>query len=101
MLCLGLPRTGTESLSVALRALGLPTYHGWDLVFKPESRKLQLCTQLVQRKYNGARDGDVQITSAEFDSLIGDNQAVVDPLSILLLPTSYPDAKAILNSGPI
>jgi hypothetical protein len=55
----------------------------------------------VQRKYNGARDGDVQITSAEFDSLIGDNQAVVDPLSILLLPTSYPDAKAILNSGPI
>jgi hypothetical protein len=40
---------------------------------------------------------DVQITSAEFDILIDDNQAVVDSLSIILLLTAYPDAKVILN----
>ncbi|KAJ5699840.1 hypothetical protein N7536_002853 [Penicillium majusculum] len=103
VLCLGLPRTGTESLSVALRILGLPAYHGWDLVFEPDGSKLQHCTDLVRRKYNGARDGDVQITSEEFDILIGDNQAVVDSLSILFAPellAAYPDAKVILNVRP-
>lgn len=103
VLCLGLPRTGTESLSVALRTLGLPAYHGWDLVFEPDGSKLQHCTELVRRKYNGARDGDVQITSAEFDILLGDNQAVVDSLSILFAPellAAYPDAKVILNVRP-
>ncbi|CAG8422852.1 unnamed protein product [Penicillium salamii] len=103
VLCLGLPRTGTESLSVALRALGLPTYHGWDLVFEPDGSKLQHCTELVRRKYHGARDGDVEITSAEFDILVGDNQAVVDSLSILFAPellAAYPDAKVILNVRP-
>lgn len=103
VLCLGLPRTGTESLSVALRTLGLPAYHGWDLVFEPDGSKLQHCTELVRRKYSGARDGDVQITSAEFDILIGDNQAVVDSLSILFTPelfAAYPDAKVILNVRP-
>ncbi|KAI9372876.1 P-loop containing nucleoside triphosphate hydrolase protein [Aspergillus egyptiacus] len=103
VLCLGLPRTGTESLSVALRTLGLQTYHGWDLVFEPDGRKLQLCAELVRRKYNGARDGDVHITSAEFDMLIGNSQAVVDSLCILFAPelvAAYPDAKVVLNVRP-
>lgn len=103
VLCLGLPRTGTESLSVALRTLGLPTYHGWDLVFEPDGSKLQHCNELVRRKYNGARDGDVQITSAEFDILLGDNQAVVDTLSLFFAPellAAYPNAKVILNVRP-
>ncbi|KAE8167839.1 P-loop containing nucleoside triphosphate hydrolase protein [Aspergillus tamarii] len=103
VLCLGLPRTGTESLSVALRTLGLQTYHGWDLVFEPDGRKLQLCAELVRRKYNGARDGDVHITSAEFDILVGDSQAVVDSLCILFAPellAAYPDAKVVLNVRP-
>jgi hypothetical protein len=103
VLCLGLPRTGTESLSVALRTLGLPTYHGWDLVFESDGGKLQLCAELLQRKYSGARDGDVCITSAEFDILLGDNQAVVDSLSVLFAPelvAAYPEAKVILNVRP-
>ncbi|OQE47088.1 hypothetical protein PENCOP_c001G02756 [Penicillium coprophilum] len=103
VLCLGLPRTGTESLSVALRTLGLQTYHGWDLAFEPDGSKLQHCTELVRRKYNGARDGDVQITSAEFDILVGDSQAVVDSLCILFAPellAAYPDAKVVLNLRP-
>ncbi|KAJ5823484.1 hypothetical protein N7447_005824 [Penicillium robsamsonii] len=103
VLCLGLPRTGTESLSVALRTLGLQTYHGWDLVFEPDGSKLQLCTELVRRKYSGARDGDVHISNAEFDILIGDSQAVVDSLCILFAPqlvAAYPDAKVVLNLRP-
>lgn len=103
VLCLGLPRTGTESLSVALRTLGLPTYHGWDLVFEQDGSKLQLCHELVRRKYHGAHDGDVQITRAEFDILIGDSQAVVDTLCLLFAPElliAYPEAKVILNLRP-
>ncbi|KAJ5138752.1 uncharacterized protein N7515_003600 [Penicillium bovifimosum] len=103
VLCLGLPRTGTESLSVALRTLGLPTYHGWDVVFETDGSKLQHCTELVRRKYNGAHDGDVQITSAEFDIILGDHQAVVDSVSVLFGPelfAAYPDAKVILNVRP-
>lgn len=103
VLCLGLPRTGTESLSVALRTLDLPAYHGWDLVFEPDGSKLQLCTELLRRKYNGARDGDVKITRAEFDILIGDSQAVVDSLCLFFAPellAAYPDAKVILNVRP-
>ncbi|KAJ5348233.1 uncharacterized protein N7506_001486 [Penicillium brevicompactum] len=100
VLCLGLPRTGTESLTVALRTLGLSAYHGWDLVFESDGSKLQLCHELVRRKYHGAHDGDVQITRAEFDTLIGDSQAVVDSLCILFAPellAAYPEAKVILN----
>jgi hypothetical protein len=103
VLCLGLPRTGTESLSVALRTLGLATYHGWDLVFEPDGRKLQLCDELLRRKYNGARDGDVQITRAEFDILLNDNQAVVDSLCLFFAPellAAYPEAKVVLNLRP-
>ncbi|PWY61993.1 hypothetical protein BO83DRAFT_404154 [Aspergillus eucalypticola CBS 122712] len=102
VLCLGLPRTGTESLSVALRNLGLQTYHGWDLLFEPDGSKLQLCAELVRRKYNGARDGDVHITSAEFDILVGDSQAVVDLciLFALELLAAYLDAKVVLNVRP-
>jgi hypothetical protein len=103
VICLGLPRTGTESLSVALRTLGLPTYHGWNLVFEPDGSKLQHCNELVRRKYHGARDGDVQITSAEFDVLVGDSQAIVDSLPVLFAPellASYSDAKVIPNVRP-
>lgn len=103
VLCLGLPRTGTESLSVALRTLGLQTYHGWDLVFEPDGSKLQHCDELVRRKYNGAPDGDVQISSAEFDIMLGDSQAVVDSMCILFAPellAAYPDAKVVLNLRP-
>ncbi|GKZ69477.1 hypothetical protein AnigIFM50267_004686 [Aspergillus niger] len=99
-LWLSLPRTGTESLSVGLQKLGLDTYHGWDLVFEPHGRKLQFCHELVKRNHHGTRDGDMQVSSAEFDLLIGDRQAVIDSLSMLLAPellAAYPGAKVVLN----
>ncbi|KAJ5083161.1 hypothetical protein N7456_012588 [Penicillium angulare] len=100
VLCLGMPRTGTESLSVALRKLGIETYHGWDILFETDGSKLQHCNELVRRKYWGARDGDVSISSAEFDVLLGDHQGVIDTLPSLFAPellAAYPDAKVILN----
>lgn len=103
VLCLGLPRTGTESLSVALGTLGLPTYHGWDVVFESDGGKLQHLAGLVRRKYCGARDGDVQITRAEFDIHIADYQGVIDSLPAFFAPellAAYPDAKVILNVRP-
>lgn len=103
VLCLGLPRTGTESLSVALKTLGIETYHGWDVVFEPDGSKLQHLRELVRRKYYGSSDGDVHISSADFDILIGDNQAVIDSLPTLFAPeliAAYPDAKVILNQRP-
>ncbi|KAJ5692603.1 P-loop containing nucleoside triphosphate hydrolase protein [Penicillium macrosclerotiorum] len=103
VLCLGLPRTGTESLSVALRTLGLETYHGWDVVFEPDGSKLQHLQKLVRRKYNGINGGDVHISSAEFDIVLGDHQAVIDSLPAFFAPellAAYPDAKVILNLRP-
>ncbi|KAJ5272973.1 hypothetical protein N7478_008098 [Penicillium angulare] len=100
VLCLGMPRTGTESLSVALQTIGLETYHGWDIVFETDGSKLQHCNELVQRKYSGARDGNVSISSAEFDILLGDCEAVINTLPLLFAPElveAYPDAKVILN----
>lgn len=103
VLCLGLPRTGTESLSVALATLGLPTYHGWDVVFESDGSKLQQLAGLVRRKYKGDRDGNVQITREEFDVHIGNYQGVIDSLPTFFAPellAAYPDAKVILNVRP-
>ncbi|KAL3251514.1 hypothetical protein ABHI18_010603 [Aspergillus niger] len=74
--------------------------YAWDLVFEPHGRKSHFCHELVKRNYHGARDGDVQVSSAEFDSLIGDKQAVIDSLSMLFAPellAAYPGAKVVLN----
>lgn len=35
VLCVGLPRSGTESLQHALLTLGYDhTYHGWDIIYE-------------------------------------------------------------------
>lgn len=35
VLCVGLPRSGTESLQTALLTLGFDhTYHGWDILYE-------------------------------------------------------------------
>lgn len=45
VLCVGLPRSGTESLQVALLKLGYDhTHHGWDILLEEPS----YCQQWVQ-----------------------------------------------------
>ncbi|RAH87298.1 hypothetical protein BO86DRAFT_394101 [Aspergillus japonicus CBS 114.51] len=46
----GLPRSGTESLSLALTQLGYKPFHGWDLLFDTAAH-IQVWAQLAERKY--------------------------------------------------
>ncbi|KAJ9638893.1 hypothetical protein H2201_004580 [Coniosporium apollinis] len=101
VLCVGISRSATESLAVALRKLGLETYHGWDMIMEDNARTQQDWNDLTRRKYCGEPDGDVRISTAEFDKLLGHAEAVVDIAGWAFAPeliAAYPDAKVILNT---
>ncbi|RAL10231.1 sulfotransferase family protein [Aspergillus homomorphus CBS 101889] len=98
ILCVGLPRSGTESLSLALTRLGYKTFHGWDLVFD-DAPYIQAWAKLVQRKY--ATPGDDPVTREEFDALLGPCDVVIDSAPALFtseIIQAYPEAKVILNT---
>ncbi|CAH0046122.1 unnamed protein product [Clonostachys solani] len=106
VLCVGFPRTGTESLQQALITLGYDyTYHGWDILFEQPlysdkwvnlaRRKFKVCTS-----DKSILDGDCKITAAEFDEVLGHCTAVTDAAGSVFaaeLIEAYPDAKVILN----
>lgn len=101
VLCVGISRSGTESLNLALRKIGLDTYHGWDMVAEENGGYLEEWYRLMQRKYKGAPDGDVNITTDEFDALLGSAEALIDIPTYFFAPEliqAYPDAKVILNT---
>ena len=99
VICVGLPRTGTESLQHALIRLGYDhTYHGWDIMFE-EAHNMRGWGKLGRRKY---LEGDSDITAADFDALLGDAVAVADaPASCFAaeMIRAYPHAKVILNTA--
>ncbi|PWY91648.1 hypothetical protein BO94DRAFT_555458 [Aspergillus sclerotioniger CBS 115572] len=103
ILCVGLPRSGTESLSLALTHLGYTTYHGWDIVFDDPPYTEQWA-RLAERKYSNPHphhNKPTQITTTEFDALLGHCDAVINTAAALFNPeiiTAYPDAKIILNT---
>ncbi|OOF90678.1 hypothetical protein ASPCADRAFT_519085 [Aspergillus carbonarius ITEM 5010] len=101
IICVGLPRSGTESLSLALTHLGYTTYHGWDIVFD-DPRYTERWARLAERKYSDApHGGAIQITAHEFDVLLGHCDAVIDTAAALFTPeiiAAYPGAKVILNT---
>ncbi|EHA25662.1 hypothetical protein ASPNIDRAFT_43922 [Aspergillus niger ATCC 1015] len=101
VICVGLPRSGTESLSRALTQLGFKTYHGWDIVFD-EPPYAQGWAQLSERKYSGTQGaGTAPISRAEFDALLGHCDAVVDTAAAMFsveMIQAYPEAKVILNT---
>lgn len=99
VICVGPPRSATESLAVALRELGYTTCHGWDLNCDDPSY-LQSWVTLARKKWCGNTGGDVSITASEFDELIGHSDAVIDTIAWAFAPeviAAYPDAKVILN----
>lgn len=100
VLCVGFPRTGTESLQTALLKLGYDyTYHGWDILFE-EPQQLLGWSRLCRKKWYGEPNGDVSISAAEFDELIGHCVAVTDTVGSCFaaeLIAAYPDAKVVLN----
>ncbi|PYH92845.1 hypothetical protein BO71DRAFT_382826 [Aspergillus ellipticus CBS 707.79] len=101
VICVGLPRSGTESLSQALSRLGFTPYHGWDVVFD-DPPYAQGWARLAERKYGDAsHGGDVVITRAEFDALLGHCDAAIDTASALFtdeILQAYPEAKVVLNT---
>jgi hypothetical protein len=102
VICVGFPRSGTESLQHALLKLGYDhTYHGWDILYE-QPNNCQRWARLARRKFvdSAATGGDIVITAAEFDEVVGHAVALVDaPASVFAaeLIEAYPDAKIILN----
>lgn len=101
VICVGLPRSATESLQQALLILGYDhTYHGWDVVFEQPCYAVQW-VNLAKKKWNGTSDGDCHISAAEFDEIIGHSVAVTDMAASCFaaeMIEAYPHAKVILNT---
>ncbi|KAF3395378.1 hypothetical protein DPV78_009327 [Talaromyces pinophilus] len=98
VLCLGMPRTGTESIKAALEELGYATYHGFEPARNPGD--CVVWCDLMERKKSGR---DLPLTAEDFDRVLGHVQAVSDTPSICFadeLIKAYPDAKIILNHRP-
>ncbi|KAI1100787.1 hypothetical protein F4804DRAFT_344454 [Jackrogersella minutella] len=97
VLCVGISRSGTESLREALLRLGfVHAYHGWDTLLPPRFQ-LQAWYNLAKRKYENP---DSQFTAEDFDSIIGHYVAITDLQAAVFAPelvAVYPDAKVILN----
>lgn len=101
VICVGLPRSATESLQHALLKLGYNhTHHGWDVIFEKPAQT-QRWARLARRKFLGEDDnGDCTITAADFDEVIGNCMAVTDAAGSCFVPEmvrAYPNAKVILN----
>lgn len=97
VLCVGLSRSGTESLTRALDILGYTTYHGWDVLLE-EPTRCQGWKRLLEKKYYGVPDGE--ITRADFDALFGHATATIEKVAYFFAPeliAAYPEAKIVLN----
>ncbi|KAJ3471839.1 hypothetical protein MRS44_001938 [Fusarium solani] len=100
VICIGMPRSGTESLQHALIRLGYDhTYHGWDINFESPNYSQQWI-RLCRKKWFPPMGGDVDLTAADFDAVMGHAVAVADaPASVFAaeLIEAYPEAKVVLN----
>lgn len=102
VICVGICRSGTESLQQALLMLGYDyTYHGWDMMFDQPYYAQEWC-KLARKKFypDSGGDGDCNISAEEFDTLLGHAVAVTDlPASVFAceMIKAYPNAKIVLN----
>ncbi|KAJ7032752.1 hypothetical protein C8F04DRAFT_1106433 [Mycena alexandri] len=111
ILCLGLPRSGTDSLRTALLTLGYSrVWHGFDLpLHRPRDCALwvpllraKLAEQQAGHTTTTNHDAEQQLDPASFDwdRLLGDCDAVMDMPPCLFwaeLLRFYPDARVVVN----
>lgn len=100
VICVGPPRSATESMQQALSILGYDySYHGWDVMFETPHR-MPAWARLSRKKWYGRENGEADITADDFDAIIGHAAAVSDaPASVFAaeLINAYPEAKVVLN----
>ena len=95
VLCLGISRSGTDSLGTALLHLGYSNvHHGYRFLERP-GEILQWLRVAHLRHTLRVESLDAE----EFDKCLGDCEAVTDSASVFghQLLTAYPDAKVVLN----
>lgn len=102
VLCMGMARTGTNSMTIALRKLGLNPYHGSEC-FKNPPRDFNLWIEAMQ--CNFFNPGDKKpYAREEFDRLLGPYDACLDVPACMFwadLHRAYPDAKIILTKRDV
>ncbi|KAI8653689.1 hypothetical protein LRP88_00574 [Fusarium phalaenopsidis] len=100
VICVGLPRSATESLQHALLTLGYDhTYHGWDIIYEKPNYAPQW-VKLCRKKWFGPLDGNTKFTQEDFDAVMGHSTAVTDAAGSVFaaeLIEAYPNAKVVLN----
>ena len=98
VLCVGLPRSGTESLQQALLHLGYDhTYHGWDIVYDDECYAPGWVA-LARKKFYGGNAPP--LAASDFDALLGHSVAVTDAAASVFaadMIAAYPEARVVLN----
>ncbi|KAH0365822.1 hypothetical protein KCU65_g5809, partial [Aureobasidium melanogenum] len=99
VLCLGLSRSGTDSLRRALYILGFQhVWHGFNLPDPAYSAlPAKVFTRLARRKFGTPGS---KITREDFEIILSDCDAVTDTPASIFAPeliSAYPEAKVILN----
>lgn len=100
VICLGLPRSGTDSLRNALIILGYDhVSHGIDFWANHANHSILYAKLALLRNQDNLPDAE-SLRTAFFDRILGDCQATTDIPSVWFaheLLAAYPDAKVILN----
>ena len=100
VLCLGLGRTGTDSLRSALQDLGYSeVHHGFHLIDPANVGECVQWYRLALAKFRQPTN-PAFLNRQEFDKVLGNCEAVTDMPSASFAPEllrAYPEAKVILN----
>lgn len=97
LLCLGLGRTGTISLRIALAELGYRPYHGYSLIENPPDS--HLWKEALDAKFEAK--GSKKWSGRDFDQIFADVDACLDvPTSLFAeeFIEAYPEAKVLVTT---
>ncbi|OGM50741.1 putative NAD dependent epimerase/dehydratase [Aspergillus bombycis] len=101
VLALGMSRTGTMSLYVALKELGYTCYHMAECNLDQQNDSLRLWNRAIDAKFSG---NGRKFAGADFDQMLWRYDAITDIPCILFveeLMDAYPDARIVLTTRPV